>query len=791
MAEVFIAKSFGIEGFEKIIAIKRILPTMAEDDDFIDMFIDEAKIAGHLSHANIVPIYELGKIGDSHYIAMEFIWGKDLLQIMNRFRRMRKRMPAPMVAFIAGKMCEALEYAHTKRDRSGQLLNLIHRDISPQNILVSYDGAVKLIDFGIAKAASRTTKTQAGVLKGKFGYMSPEQVRGLPIDKRSDIFAVGTCMYEMLTADRLFVGESDFSTLEKVRHAQVQAPSELVPGIPPEFDEIVMKSLAREPADRYQTAGDLQEALAEFLAVQRPPFTTNKLANWMKSAFEKEANGEKGKLDGYAQIGRPSVLGSPSAPPPPAPAATARPPARPPPPAPPPPVAAPDEFGGGGFQDDDGFGDDLVGEATVVGASPFDEDEFGGGFQDDDMEGEATQIFFSADDMELIEDPPPATAPVSGQGPSVQVFQPPGAPAPAPTPAPAPMPGAPRMMPTPGPGRPAVGGGPVGDDRPTMMGEPAPAPAPAPSPGFAMPPGGGPGGQRAMPTAELSRIPTGEIPAPAQAAPETSNSKKIAIGAAAAVLLVGLGVGGAFLLMGGKPDVGSVEIRTVPDVGAEIRIDGTVRGNAPARVSEIPVGRRVVEIIGDGYRPVRREVDVGAGATALLEVVLISQSATQVAANSTAMAQANPQQATTAMVTAPEVTMEAETETTETAMEAAAPPEMVAEMVAAMTSTMTTEMESSMVQRIERTENTMTIMRIERTMMESPMRARGRGTLVVNSHPWSQVFVDGRRRGNTPLPSLMVPAGSHRVELRTSDGRTHRETVEVENGATARVIHRF
>ena len=242
MAEVFLSKSFGIEGFEKVIAIKRILPTMAEDDDFIEMFIDEAKIAGHLNHANIVPIYELGKIGESHYIAMEYVWGKDLLQIMNRFRRMRKRMPPTMVGFIATKMCEALEYAHTKRDRRGQPLNLIHRDISPQNILCSYDGAVKLIDFGIAKAASRTTKTQAGVLKGKFGYMSPEQVRGLPIDHRSDIFAVGTCMYEMLTADRLFVGESDFSTLEKVRHAAVQAPSEMVPGVPKEFDEIVMRA---------------------------------------------------------------------------------------------------------------------------------------------------------------------------------------------------------------------------------------------------------------------------------------------------------------------------------------------------------------------------------------------------------------------------------------------------------------------------------------------------------------------------------------------------------------------
>ena len=214
MAEVFKAKSFGIEGFEKILAIKRILPTMAEDGDFIEMFIDEAKIAGQLNHANICPIYELGKVGDSHYIAMEFVWGKDLLQLMNRFRKMRKHMPPAMVAWIGAKACEGLDYAHRKRDRNGNPMNIIHRDMSPQNVLVSYEGQVKVIDFGIAKAASRTTKTQAGVLKGKFGYMSPEQVRGLPVDARSDLFAIGTCMHEMSTGERLFLGESDFTTLD-------------------------------------------------------------------------------------------------------------------------------------------------------------------------------------------------------------------------------------------------------------------------------------------------------------------------------------------------------------------------------------------------------------------------------------------------------------------------------------------------------------------------------------------------------------------------------------------------
>ncbi|MCZ7678718.1 MAG: serine/threonine protein kinase [Sandaracinaceae bacterium] len=318
MAEVYTAKSFGIEGFEKIIAIKRILPTMAEDRDFISMFIDEAKIAGHLTHANIVPIYELGKIGESHYIAMEYVWGKDLLQIMNRFRRMRRHMPPVMAAWIASKMLEGLDYAHRKRDRHGRPMGIIHRDVSPQNALVSYEGQVKLIDFGIAKAAARNTKTQAGVLKGKFGYMSPEQVRGNTIDHRSDIFAASTCLHEMLTGERLFVGESDFSTLEKVRNADVAPPSAMVAEMPAELEEILMKGLARDPDERWQTAGEMQEALQRFIALQRPPFGTSKLNTWMRTAFAPEIAKEKARLDTFSKVGHPGM----SAPPVPQPRAS-------------------------------------------------------------------------------------------------------------------------------------------------------------------------------------------------------------------------------------------------------------------------------------------------------------------------------------------------------------------------------------------------------------------------------------------------------------------------------------
>jgi len=232
MAEVFKAKTFGVEGFERLLAVKRILPNIAEDEEFITMFIDEAKIAVQLQHANIAQIFDLGKVDDSFFIALEYVHGRDLRSIFDRMRNKAESLPIAMACYVTMQVCEGLDYAHNKRDAQGRELNLVHRDISPQNVLIGYEGECKLIDFGIAKAAGKASKTQAGILKGKFGYMSPEQVRGLPIDKRSDIFAVGIVLYELLTGERLFIGESDFSTLEKVRNVEIQPPSSYNKKIP-------------------------------------------------------------------------------------------------------------------------------------------------------------------------------------------------------------------------------------------------------------------------------------------------------------------------------------------------------------------------------------------------------------------------------------------------------------------------------------------------------------------------------------------------------------------------------
>jgi serine/threonine protein kinase len=302
MAEVFKAKSFGVEGFEKLIAIKRILSNVAEDEDFITMFIDEAKIAVQLNHANIAQIFDLGNIEGSYFIALEYIHGKDLRTIWDRHNRRSLLLPVPMSVYIMIRICEGLDYAHRKKNAAGNDLNIVHRDVSPQNILVSYEGEVKIIDFGIAKAANKASRTQAGILKGKFGYMSPEQVRGLPLDGRSDIFSSGIILYELLTGERLFAGESDFSTLEKVRNVEILPPTTYNRKVPDALEKIVLKALSKDPDDRYKTSYDMQEDLQRFLIMNKSNFGRKDLAAYMKRAFKTDIERELERHKQYDQM---------------------------------------------------------------------------------------------------------------------------------------------------------------------------------------------------------------------------------------------------------------------------------------------------------------------------------------------------------------------------------------------------------------------------------------------------------------------------------------------------------
>jgi TonB family protein len=265
MAEVYKARMVGMEGFQKTVAIKRILSNLTDSEEFVRMFIDEAKLAAQLNHNNIIHIYDLGKVDRSHYIAMEFIEGRDLRSILADCRDSGRRMPIPLALHVTVLLASALDYAHKKRDFENRDLGLVHRDVSPQNVLFSFDGDVKLCDFGIAKAASKASQTRAGALKGKLQYMSPEQAWGKNIDHRSDIFSLGLVLYEMLTTQKVFAGDSELSVLEQVRDPIIAAPSSHNPEVDPEIDRIVFKALHADREERYQSALELHNDLERVL----------------------------------------------------------------------------------------------------------------------------------------------------------------------------------------------------------------------------------------------------------------------------------------------------------------------------------------------------------------------------------------------------------------------------------------------------------------------------------------------------------------------------------------------
>jgi TonB family protein len=271
MAELYKAKQKGVEGFQKTVAIKKILPHLADNDEFIAMFADEAKLAAQLNHPNIIHIYDLGKIEEGGYfIAMEYVEGRDLRAILQSGHEVGVPLPVPLAVYIASKVASALDYAHRRRDSDGRDLHIVHRDVSPPNILISYEGDIKLCDFGIAKAASKASQTESGALKGKLQYMSPEQAWGKAIDRRSDLFSLGTVLHEMLTGERLFQGDSDLSVLEKVRRAEIHAPSSVNSEISASLDAVVLKALAREAEERYANAAELLRDLDAVLYSYSP-----------------------------------------------------------------------------------------------------------------------------------------------------------------------------------------------------------------------------------------------------------------------------------------------------------------------------------------------------------------------------------------------------------------------------------------------------------------------------------------------------------------------------------------
>ncbi len=265
MAEVFSAESAGIEGFKKKVAIKRVLPHLSQKSKFIKMFLDEARLSAHLSHSNVVQVFDIGIGDNTFFIVMEFVDGADLKAIIETRRRRSVEFPLESAVYIGTKICEGLAYAHELRDGDGNPFGIVHRDMSPPNVLITKYGEVKIADFGLAKANNQLEKSEPGVIKGKFSYLSPEAATGKEVDARADIFAVGIILWEILAGRKLFVGESDYETVKLVQQAQIPSLTQINKKVPPSLERTILKALARDPAERYQRAGDLARDLNSFL----------------------------------------------------------------------------------------------------------------------------------------------------------------------------------------------------------------------------------------------------------------------------------------------------------------------------------------------------------------------------------------------------------------------------------------------------------------------------------------------------------------------------------------------
>jgi serine/threonine-protein kinase len=280
MAEVFRGVAESMEGFKKSVAIKRILPNLTKNQKFVSMFLDEARLSLFLQHANIVQVFDISKTPDNAYfLVMEFVDGCNLKALIERQKQKGKRIDIGHSIYLMIECCKALQYAHVlEHPETNEPLGIVHRDISPPNILLSKNGEVKLVDFGLAKANSQIESTDPGVVKGKFSYLSPEAASGQNVDHRADVFAVGIILWELFTGRRLFYGETDYQTVELVRQARVPSIAALNPEIDAEIEQVVRKALARDPDERYQSAADLGDALAQFLFSRRMKVTARDIA---------------------------------------------------------------------------------------------------------------------------------------------------------------------------------------------------------------------------------------------------------------------------------------------------------------------------------------------------------------------------------------------------------------------------------------------------------------------------------------------------------------------------------
>lgn len=300
MAEVFRAKQLGLDGFEKVVALKRILPHYSQKDEFKTMFRREANLSGLLHHSNIVQVFGNGEYEGYLYLLMEYVNGKNVRQLLASADKLKIKIPVEMCCYIICEAAKGLDYAHQLKDENTDApLNIIHRDMSPQNIMMSYEGDIKIVDFGIAKVSTTADEeeTRAGVLKGKFGYMSPEQAEGAKLDKRTDVFALGIILFELLTQRRLFTSKDDLKTLKLVQECKVPRPSKYNPNVDGSLDQIVLKTLEKDKSLRYQSAHELYEDLQRYLNQKYPKFLPTEFSSYLKKTFSMQIEEEKRKRD--------------------------------------------------------------------------------------------------------------------------------------------------------------------------------------------------------------------------------------------------------------------------------------------------------------------------------------------------------------------------------------------------------------------------------------------------------------------------------------------------------------
>jgi serine/threonine-protein kinase len=299
MAEIYRAKTFDSDGHAHLVAVKRVLGHLAEDDDFIQMLIDEAKIASLIAHPNIAKVFEFSKAQDEYFIAMEWVDGKDVRTVLERCRALGRPLPPPHAAFIAAEIAVALHAAYSIKDQRGNAVNVVHRDVSPSNIICAYTGEVKLCDFGIAKATLSKVQTKTGVIKGKVKYMSPEQAMGKKLDHRSDIFSLGSVLYEMVTRQPPFQAPNEMDLLLKVRDTKYKRVGDIEPSVPPALCAIIERALNRSRDARYQTGEEMAIALRRFLGEYQPGYSRSHLGSHLRKMFEKEIEDELRLLEDF------------------------------------------------------------------------------------------------------------------------------------------------------------------------------------------------------------------------------------------------------------------------------------------------------------------------------------------------------------------------------------------------------------------------------------------------------------------------------------------------------------